>query len=276
MPTSTPIPAQSTSPHNNSISTPAPQPTSNPSFTNKTQISLIVDVTSTNVGSSVHLRGKLSDANANPLTNKQVTLSYGLASSSSMVPIGSGATNDKGEYNIQWVNTASGTFTLKTEWSGNADYYCASNTTTISFLPYDNQNVFLVESSSTIAALAFNTTSSELSFTVNGTSGFTGYVKTTIEKAPTRNAENIKVYLDGNQLNYFVDSTENSWVLYFNYHHSIHQVKINLASNSSESASINLQSWILGLVEFTIIVTLITAILFFVRKKKTKNNVRKK
>jgi hypothetical protein len=68
------------------------------------------------------------------------------------------------------VNTASGTFTLKAEWNGDNEYLRAFPTTMLSFLPYKNQQVFFVESNSTVAALAFNSTSSELSFTVNGTS----------------------------------------------------------------------------------------------------------
>jgi hypothetical protein len=63
-------------------------------------------------------------------------------------------------------------------------------------------------------------TSSELSFTVNGTSGNTGYVKVTIAKSLVSNAENVKVYLDGNQLNYEVTSNTDSWLLTFMYLHA--------------------------------------------------------
>ena len=188
-----------------------------------------------------------------------------------MIPIGSGTTNDKGEYEIQWVNTASGTFMLKTESIGNAGYYGASNITTISFLPYDNKNVFLVESNSTLTELAFNSTSSELSFTVNGTSGTTGYVKTTIAKNLMPNSENVNVFLDGNQFNYLIESADNSWVLSFNYYHSTHQVKIDLASNISESTSSNIQDWILIAAASVVILMLIFGIIFFSRKKKLYN-----
>ena len=197
-------------------------------ITKSTYLSISVDASSVTVGSAVNIKGSLLDLFGNSLQTKTVTLSYTVAGSTSWIPISSGTTNTAGEYNIQWVNTASGTFTLKAEWIGNADYLGASNTTSISFLPFENQNVFFVESNSTVTALAFNSTSSELSFAVGGTSGTTGYVKVTIAKSLVQNPENIKVYLDVNQLTYQITSNTNAWLLTFNYPHSTHNVSIDL------------------------------------------------
>jgi hypothetical protein len=113
--------------------------------------------------------------------------------------------------------------------------------------------VFLVESNSTVTALAFNSTSSEFSFTVSGSSGTTGYVKTTIAKNLTTNPENIKVYLDDNQLNYTVTSNVDSWQLTFNYHHSTHTISIVFAAESAVPEF----SWLM-------ILLLFFSILFFV------------
>ena len=202
-------------------------------ITKSTYISISVDASSVTVGSAVNIKGSLLDLFGNRLQTKLLTLSYAVAGSASWSPIGSGTTNAVGEYNIQWVNTASGTFTLKVEWIGNTEFLGASNTTSISFLPSENQNVFFVESNSTVTALAFNSTSSELSFAVSGTSGTTGYVKATIAKSVIQNAENIKVYLDENQLTYQVTSNANAWLLTFTYHHSTHQVSIDLTAATS-------------------------------------------
>jgi hypothetical protein len=97
--------------------------------------------------------------------------------------------------------------------------------------PTPNTNYFAIESNSTVSALSFNATSSEISFTVNGTTGTTGYVKATISKAFMPNGENIKVYLDGNPVNYTETSNQEDWIITFIYHHSIHQVKINQEPN---------------------------------------------
>jgi len=103
----------------------------------ETHISISVDASSTVVGSAVNVNGRLTDVNGSALQGKLVTLSYSITGNE-WVPIGSGTTNDAGEYNIQWVNTASGTFTLKVEWIGNDDYLGANATTTLSFPHHQN------------------------------------------------------------------------------------------------------------------------------------------
>ena len=178
------------------------------------------------LGSVVNVNGRLSFVNGSALKEETVILSYTFDNSNSWIPISSAITNNAGEYNIQWVNVASGTFVLKAQWTEDVGYQETVNTTSISILPYDTQNVFHVESNSTVSALAFNSTSSELSFVVSGPNGTEGYVKVSIAKTLVSNAENIKVYLDGNQLNYEVASNADSWLLSFTYAHSTHLIEI--------------------------------------------------
>ncbi len=79
--------------------------------------------------------------------------------------------------------------------------------------------------------MAFNSTSAELSFIVSGPEGTTGFVKATIAKSLISNGSDVTVYLDGNQLNYTLTSTEESWVLLFNYSHSTHEVAVYMGTN---------------------------------------------
>jgi hypothetical protein len=251
--------------------TPSPTPTLTPSpspIAIPTQISISVDASSTDVGSAVNVNGRLSDTNGTPLQDKTVILSCAVAGSTSWVPMASGTTNAAGEYKIQWVNAASGTFTLKAEWNGDTDYLGASNTITLSFLPYENQNVFLVESNSTVSALAFNSTSSDLSFTVSGPSGTAGYVKATIAKSLISNAENIEVHLDENQLNYEVTPNANSWLLTFNYLHSAHQVRINLA-NAGGTTLLGIEYWMWAVVAI-IVMSGVSGFIIWRTKRKEK------
>jgi len=98
-------------------------------------------------------------------------------------------------------------------------------------IPFEEQNVFSVESNSTISGLAFNTTSWELSFTATGPNGTTGYTKVTVAKRLAANITNIRVYLDGNKSEYTITSKDDSWLLTFIYIHSTHQVVVNLDIN---------------------------------------------
>jgi PKD repeat protein len=196
-----------------------------------TYLSISTESSFSMVGSIVNVNGKLLDASGVGLANEPLVLQYTFPGTTSWFPISSGFTNAAGDYSIQWINPATGSFTLKAEWAGNGTHVGAGNTTTLSSLPYQNLNVFFVESNSTVSSLAFNSTSSELSFIVSGASGTTGYVKATIAKTLISNAENLKVYLDGNQLTYSLTETANSWLLAFNYSHSTHRVNVYLPTS---------------------------------------------
>ncbi len=182
--------------------------------------------------------GHLSDSKGVPLQNKTVVLSYTFQGANSWIPISSGFTDEQGKYNIQWINSASGTFTLKTEWKGDSTFNGVSNTTSLSFLPIQNQQVFFFESNSTVYALAFNNETSTLSFNVTGPTGTTGYVKASIPKSLLTNGENLQAYLDGKQLNYSVAAFGDSWVFTFNYSHSTHQISLHLETNASPTQPI--------------------------------------
>ena len=139
------------------------------------------------------------------------------------------------------------------------------STSTPTPIPVPNQSFFFVESNSTVTELFFNSTNSELSFTVSGPSATTGYVKVTIAKSLVSSVQNVKVYLDGQQLSVAITSSEDSWLLSFNYSHSAHDVKINLAANAGIAPfpSLELWAWI-----FLVIIIVVggVGILFYVKK----------
>jgi hypothetical protein len=203
------------------------------SFANPVSLTISTDSSSATAGSAVDVFGVLSDFKGAPFQNRTVVLSYTFPGADTWIPISSAYTNAQGNYNIQWINNASGTFTLKAEWSGDSSYFSVSNTTTLSFLPYQKQQVFLVESNSTIYDLAFNNETSTLSFNVTGPHETTGYVKATISKNLLTNGENLQVFIDGNQINYTVASGGDSWIVSFSYHHSTHQISMLIETNVS-------------------------------------------
>jgi hypothetical protein len=94
---------------------------------------------------------------------------------------------------------------------------------------------FSIISNSTISELAFNSTSKVLTFTVSGPSGTTGYTNVTIAKSLIGNMTDLKVYLDGNEINYTTINTDYFWLIHFTYHHSTHKVLITLGSSQVES-----------------------------------------
>jgi hypothetical protein len=132
-------------------------------------------------------------------------------------------------------------------------------------IPVPDQSFFFVESNSTISELFFNSTSSELSFTVSGTSGTAGYVKFTIAKSLLSSVQNVKVYLDGSQLNVAITEDADSWLLSFTYMHSTHHVRISLATNTATTL-LGIEYWIsIGVI---IIVVIGVGLLLYLKKRK--------
>jgi hypothetical protein len=125
-------------------------------------------------------------------------------------------------------------------------------------------NYFQVESNSSITELFFNSTSSELSFTVAGPSGTTGYVQYKIAKSLLSSVQNVKVYLDGSQLNVNISSDQDSWLLYFTYHHSSHRVIIDLSQQGSVAPEGN---WLIWIAVPVIVAALLIACVALKRRK---------
>jgi parallel beta-helix repeat protein len=193
-----------------------------------TSLSVTTNSASTVMGYIVSVYGNLSDAHGIGLANELVMLYYTFPGSSSWYPISSGSTDSDGKYYVQWMPQATGYFTIKAEWGGNATHIASNSTVNLSVLPYQSTYAFSVESNSTVTGLTFDTTSQKLSFSVSGPSGTTGYAKVTIAKALVLNITMLQVSLDDVEYSYSAVSLDDSWLLTFTYNHSIHQVNVYL------------------------------------------------
>lgn len=217
-------------------------------------ISISTDTASSFVGLLVNIQGTLEDDYGNGLRDEVVLVSYTFVGANVWFPISSAITNDIGGYSLQWIPTASGNFSVMAEWHGNQTHLGTQSVVSLSILPYMSKYVFSVESNSTISALDFNSTTYELVFTATGEPGTRGYAKVTIAKSLIQNAQNIRVYLDGNSLNYTLTSTENSWILNFDYSHSTHK----LAANLIEAVPEFMTQWLLVTALTTVVLVVAT------------------
>jgi parallel beta-helix repeat protein len=126
-----------------------------------------------------------------------------------------------------------------------------------------------IESNSTVSAFSFNSSTPEISFTVYGPNGTEGYVKATISKSFMPNAFTIKVFLDGNQVDYQLASDENSWIITFNYQHSTHRVTINSALQVAGNL-FGVEYWIWAAA--IVVIALTVAAMVLVKVAKAKND----
>jgi hypothetical protein len=238
-----------------------------------TSVSVSTGTSSTFVGFAVDVNGTLRDVHGNGLHGETVVLYYTFPGADTWVPISSDATDNLGNYHITWIPPATGYFTLKAEWLGNSTHLGTDNAVSLSSIPYRNQYVFSVESNSTVSAMAFNSTSSELSFILSGETGTRGYVKATIAKSLVANIADLHVYINGSQTEYSVDSLSDAWVLTFTCSHSVHYVTIswNLGTSGNQ---LDITRYIVVVAAVIVLVIAISvgAVIVTRRKRRFKEN----
>jgi hypothetical protein len=103
-----------------------------------------------------------------------------------------------------------------------------SQTATTTPVQTPDPNIFSLQANSTVSGFSFDSTNQELMFNVTGPSGSVGCTNVTIAKSFLANVDNLKVYLDGTQIDYIIISSDTFWLLTFTYQHSTHQIKISL------------------------------------------------
>jgi len=232
-----------------------------------TFVSISTNSSSTFVGFKVDIAGRLRDMYGNGLRNETVVLYYTFHGTSTWIPITSDATDNLGNYHAVWIPPATGYFTIKAEWLGNTIHFSSNNSITLSTLPYEDTYVFSVESNSTVSAVVFNTSSHEISFTASGPSGTRGYVKSTIAKSLVPSIANVRVYLDDNQTEYSTTSIDDSYILTFEYTHSVRQIVIKLNPNRIPGTTFLGFDWWLWAIIIVVVVALAGTV-YFLKKRK--------
>jgi hypothetical protein len=199
------------------------------------RLSIETSTDSTNIGLTIDVNGNLTDANDLPLSGTLMVLSYLMSGVPNWAPFASVTTDSNGAFSSTWLPVATGNFSIKAEWAGNETSPGTFDTKNISVYHEAGQPLLFVESNSTLSSLAFNSSSSELFFTVSGPSGTSGYVRFLISKSILPDASNLLLYVDDQQTPYNVSSAGGSWLVYFGYHHSEHDVRMQFTALHSPS-----------------------------------------
>ena len=189
--------------------------------------------------SKFDITGNLSDAGW-PLSGQPISFVYSADGGSSWNQITSIDTGAFGDFLVSWIPPVAGNFLLKADYPGNITYLPIS--TIVNFEPANSDsqpNPISIQTNSTIAAFSFDPASKQLSFSLTGPDGSTGYINVYISKGILADISNLKVSLDGEPVNFDAVSTGYSWVLSFDYHHSTHKVSINLNSKPAETSTYN-------------------------------------
>jgi eukaryotic-like serine/threonine-protein kinase len=194
-------------------------------YTNLSSLTLDLNSQTSFIGFKVKLNGFLK-SDESPISGKAILLSFSVNGGQTWNDITSVPTATDGSYSAVWVPSATGTYLVKASWKGDYPFSDTEEVRSLSVTLFNDQYVFSVVSNSTVSELGFNSADQELSFTVTGETGTTGFVEVMVAKNLVPNIADLKVRLDGSNLNYKVSPTEDSWVLTFNYEHSTHDVTI--------------------------------------------------
>ena len=222
----------------------------------------------------VQISGNLSDDGVG-VPDAPILLAYSVTDGGSWLNLTTVDTDLNGGFLAEWLPSASGNYVLNATYAGNATLPGTSTVVNLVVTPTDSvnvQDVFSVSSNSTVTDLAFNSTSSQLSFTVTGPTGTRGYADVYIAKSLVNDTSSISAYIDGAQASFTITSTADSYVLHFSYHHSTHEVEIDLYGKSTSALNVTL------ILEGTaygaaISLTVIAVLLLLLRKNRKKTPI---
>jgi hypothetical protein len=221
----------------------------------------------------VHIEGSLS-ADGSALPNEPVIFSYSVNNGASWLDLTSVSTDNQGNFQIQWTPQATGNYLIKANWAGNAAYPSATTTVNLAIAPtQQSSNLFSVNSNSTLSTLSFDSATQQLGFSVSGPSGTTGYVEVYIPKTLLSDVSSLTVRLDDKPLQFSYQSEQDMWLVSFTYHHSSHQVTMNLGSTASEVSSVgdSLAGWIIA-AAVLIPLAILVVVIGIEKKGKTKQS----
>ena len=250
----------------NQSSTGILNPTPMPSSQNETSLKFNCQGVASNQGIRVNIDGSLK-VNGMGLANAPILFSYSINNGASWTDLTSANTDNSGDFDLLWMPTVTGNYLVKAEWAGNETYQAVNTTVSFALSPQTEDAVFSVNSNSSLSALSFNSTKSQLSFGVSGPTGTTGYVEVYIPKMLLSTASALSVNLDGNTLPFTCQSIDNAWLISITYHHSTHQITMSLNVPPSNFLSGNelVEGVIIGV---AIAVAAIAIVFVVVRKAK--------
>lgn len=207
---------------------------------------------------SADIRGALS-SNGKAIAGAPILISYSVTAGESWTDLTLVDTDAQGNFRATWMPQVTGDYKIRTVWNGNATFAKTNATIDFAMAPFGQESVFSITSNSTLTQLAFNSNSSQFSFSVSGPSGTTGYVYVYIPKTLMGSTANLTVWMDQRRLTPTVQSDGDAWLVYFAYSHSEHFVTLDLIGATlsiPETANNNLLLYIIPVIIITIVAVL--------------------
>ncbi|MCW4009917.1 MAG: hypothetical protein NWF05_04785 [Candidatus Bathyarchaeota archaeon] len=248
---------------------PTPTPTAPPAPPVPT-VDISCQSSTTDSTSKVTIAGNVT-YNGTGLQGLPVMLSYSVNGGNSWSDLTLVNTDSNGGFIAVWTPLVTGNFLIKAIWAGNSTYGRTAAQVNLVVTPLGRQSVFSITSNSTVSVFQFDAAAQEITLTVSGETGTTGFIDLCIAKSLVADVSDFKVYLDGNPQTCNYTSQGDSWLLSFSYHHSTHQVTINIDTTEADYAQSQEANWvsIVGVAAaFAAALFALLAVLALLRKRK--------
>ncbi|MFB3890086.1 MAG: hypothetical protein ACE14S_11390 [Candidatus Bathyarchaeia archaeon] len=261
-----PSPVSSATPTLGPSSSPSPSPTPMPKPI--PHMNLTCKNTASQSGLKVEIVGSLTH-NGSSLSGIPVLISYSINRGNSWNELTSLNTKNDGTFSALWFPSVTGNYMLRAASVETEVFDSASTEANLAVSAFEEgESVFSVSSNSTLSELDFNSQAKRLSFSVSGESGTAGYVNAYIPKSLTNDISRLRVYLDGDRINFATESQNDYLLLYFTYQHNMHTVSITVDAVNEQSQN-PFENWIpyIAVVAVAVVVTAIAAVLVLKKKR---------
>ena len=217
---------------------------------------------------SATIRGAIT-SNGVSLAHVPVIVSYSVTGGDSWTDLTMINTDNNGAFTAVWMPQVTGDYLLKAVWNGNATFAQTTSTIDFGMMPFQQESVFSFTTNSTLTEMAYNSNNSQLSFTVSGETGTTGYVYVYIPKSLMSDASNLKVWMDQHQLAATTLSDDDSWLVYLTYTHSSHVVTLDLTGATSVIATSDNNLLLYGVVVAVVAAILVVSAVALRKRRKS-------
>jgi len=144
-------------------------------------------------------------------------------------PIGNALTDGSGNFTISWTPSKGGNFLIEALWQNSTSAQHGLKIISLNLAKSSDGHAIVVESNSTIMGFNFSAANRSASFDVFGVDGSSGYARICIAKELAGNIRAINVTMDGVPVNCTIASEVGFWIVYFEYHHSMHKITTSMS-----------------------------------------------
>jgi hypothetical protein len=200
-----------------------------------------------------------------PVAGQEVRLYYSHDNATTWVLISSQTTNSNGNFSAFWHPPYTGYYLLLASLTPSATWNEAWANATLTIIAAPSEGMLTLQSNSTLTDSTFNEAKKELSFTVTGPTGTSGYVNVSIPREMVDKASSIKLTMDGTEVQFQLGQNASAYTIWFGYTHSSHHLVLSFGAAQSGDQT---NSLLLPILAIVIVALLAISAVWILRRRR--------